>query len=149
MDIITSLTSQAVNKALDGLSTRQKAISSNLANAETPGYKRRSVHFEDALESALSQSRGTESTQASNNIPLAMSITNAKHFAINHQPETVDGVSAIMDEANGASMRNDDNGVDLEYEMAQLAKNTERYVALSNIESRRMRSLKGVIQNNQ
>ncbi len=38
--------------ALDGLAARQRAISANLANSSTPGYKRMTVSFEDQLESA-------------------------------------------------------------------------------------------------
>jgi flagellar basal-body rod protein FlgB len=38
--------------ALDGLAARQRAISANIANASTPGYKRMTVSFEDQLEGA-------------------------------------------------------------------------------------------------
>ena len=149
MDLTSSLTSDVINKALDGLAIRQKTISSNLANADTPGYKRRSVDFEGALQHAINHSRGAIDRTVSNDIPLAMTITNSQHFAINHQGETVQDIQPSIHEADNASIRNDDNGVDLELEMAQLAKNTQRYTALSNITSRRMRSLKSVIQNNQ
>ncbi|MBL8767657.1 MAG: hypothetical protein JNL94_09850 [Planctomycetes bacterium] len=40
-----------INKALDGLTLRHKAIATNLANASTPGFKRFEVLFEDQLES--------------------------------------------------------------------------------------------------
>src|ERR1041385_5872410 len=39
--------------ALDGLSARHAAISDNIANVNTPGYKRKEVPFEDALAHAV------------------------------------------------------------------------------------------------
>jgi flagellar basal-body rod protein FlgB len=58
MDLITSLTTQVMNKALDGLSRRHKAIASNLANVDTPNYRRRDVSFEGALQHAIMQTKG-------------------------------------------------------------------------------------------
>jgi len=37
---------------LDALSLRQQAIAANLANASTPGYRRRVVDFEEAMRAA-------------------------------------------------------------------------------------------------
>lgn len=45
-----SITSAVVQKALDGVWQRQKAISGNIANYETPGYKARKVSFEAELK---------------------------------------------------------------------------------------------------
>ena len=52
-------------------------------------------------------------------------------------------------ETEDLQFRNDGNSVDLESEMAMMARNTQRYVALSNIQSRNMRSLRNVLQNGQ
>lgn len=41
-----------IASVLDALSLRQQAIASNLANASTPGYRRRYVEFEDVLRAA-------------------------------------------------------------------------------------------------
>ena len=41
-----------INKALDGLSMRMEAISQNVANAQSPGYRPLRVSFEEALRSA-------------------------------------------------------------------------------------------------
>ncbi|MGD9999350.1 MAG: flagellar basal body rod protein FlgB [Ilumatobacteraceae bacterium] len=43
----------ALHMAINGLDARQQAISGNLANIETPGYRARSVNFEDSLRAAL------------------------------------------------------------------------------------------------
>lgn len=43
----------ALHLAINGLDARQQAISGNVANLETPGYRARSVNFEDSLRAAL------------------------------------------------------------------------------------------------
>lgn len=42
----------AMESSLDALSIQQKMILHNIANVETPGYKTKSVTFEDALQGA-------------------------------------------------------------------------------------------------
>ncbi len=44
-----------LSKALDALSLRHEVISDNIANANTPGFKARSVQFEDELKAAISR----------------------------------------------------------------------------------------------
>jgi flagellar basal-body rod protein FlgB len=46
-------TMQAIQTSLDGLAARQRIISQNLANSETPGYLAQNVNFEDSLRSAM------------------------------------------------------------------------------------------------
>jgi flagellar basal-body rod protein FlgB len=43
----------ALHMAINGLDARQQAISGNVANLETPGYRARTVNFEDSLRAAL------------------------------------------------------------------------------------------------
>ncbi|MEM1485307.1 flagellar basal body rod protein FlgB [Oscillospiraceae bacterium PP1C4] len=47
-----SLEFQAMQSSLDALWMKQKTISQNIANYETPGYKAKSLHFEDVLKDA-------------------------------------------------------------------------------------------------
>ncbi|MCU1375961.1 MAG: flagellar basal-body rod protein [Actinomycetia bacterium] len=49
------LTISTVHTALRGLSQRQKVISNNIANVETPGYTAQKVSFEDSLRAAVRQ----------------------------------------------------------------------------------------------
>lgn len=42
-------------KALDAASLRQKVISENLANINTPGYQSKDVAFEDAMKEVVAQ----------------------------------------------------------------------------------------------
>lgn len=57
---ISDLTTSALHVALDGLDQRQRAIASNLANLETPGYLARTVSFEDSLRTAVERGRPSD-----------------------------------------------------------------------------------------
>ncbi len=50
-----SITTAILQKALDGAWQRQRAISNNIANHETPGYKAIKVNFEDSLNREISK----------------------------------------------------------------------------------------------
>jgi len=58
-------------EALDVRATRQALLSSNIANADTPGYQARDVDFAASLAGALRQ-QGAAGTEAGNVQPLAM-----------------------------------------------------------------------------
>lgn len=47
-------------KAMDMLWVKQEAISDNLANVDTPGYKRKQVSFEEAFRKQLQAAGGSE-----------------------------------------------------------------------------------------
>lgn len=57
---ISDGTTQALHLAINGLDARQQAISANVANVETPGYRARIVSFEDSLRAALEGGEPTE-----------------------------------------------------------------------------------------
>lgn len=48
-------------KALDCLWVKQEALSNNLANVDTPGYKRKQVSFEDIYKERLTAAGRTKS----------------------------------------------------------------------------------------
>ena len=147
MDLISSLTTDVVSKALDGLSKRHVAIASNLANVDTPGYHRQHVQFEEQLKQAIVKQTGQSqySNQVvSNETELSMRATRAEHFS-NAPASEVSTVQPQMTEDTDLMYRNDANSVDIEAEMAQLAKNTQRFIALSSLQSRTLKGLKSVI----
>lgn len=119
--------------ALDGLSRRQEAISSNVANIDTVGYKRRSVSFERALEDSLSTVRGAVDLRA----------TDARHFTSaatsGRNPNHVDPRDVI-------ASRNDGNQVSIDEEMTLLAETQIRYQALTQTLGTRLGTLRNVIR---
>lgn len=108
---------------------RKDLISSNIANAETPGYRAKKLDFENALARALDIDglRG-------------MSTSSDDHFAVgggsmaNIRPD-------IYDNPEGA-ITNDGNTVDMEKEMAALTENSIMYQAAVNLINKKMASLK-------
>ena len=55
MELFTDLATSAIERALDGVSTRQRVTAHNIANVATPGFKASRVAFEDDLASAISR----------------------------------------------------------------------------------------------
>lgn len=51
-------TIEVLHKLLDGCAARQRVISGNLANVNTPGYTRRDVRFQQALAEAIQSKSG-------------------------------------------------------------------------------------------
>ena len=54
-DLFSDITQLALTRTLDASVARQKTIANNIANVETPGYKRVYVPFENELRSALEE----------------------------------------------------------------------------------------------
>jgi flagellar basal-body rod protein FlgB len=53
MENINSTSMEFLQKGLDAVWLRQKVLSNNIANSETPGYKRLNVEFEDLLKNMV------------------------------------------------------------------------------------------------
>lgn len=53
-----SVTSVAINSALDGLALRQRVIANNVANISTPGFLAGRVAFEETLATAVADGSG-------------------------------------------------------------------------------------------
>ncbi|MCX7746991.1 MAG: flagellar basal body rod protein FlgB [Clostridia bacterium] len=131
LDRIFSRT-KMLGKALDATWKRNEAISQNIANVDTPGYKRKTVAFEEYLSEALDSSafKGFRS--------------DPKHVPIGGRD--VDEVNIDVSEDNSTlSMRLDGNNVDIESEMALMAKNSIQYNTLIQKISGEFKKIKSVI----
>ena len=106
--------------ALDAASTRNTIIAQNIANAETPGYKRKEVDFETYLQQAMGDADGLE-----------LKKTNDKHFQ--KYPSTIRDVEARIRTVSDTRITNDGNNVDIDQQEALLAANTIRYQTLSRL----------------
>mgnify|MGYP000530431163 CR=1 FL=1 len=53
MGIFVDQTVNFLQKALDAASLRQNVLANNIANVNTPGFKRSYVSFEESLQQAL------------------------------------------------------------------------------------------------
>ncbi|MCL5961963.1 MAG: flagellar basal body rod protein FlgB [Chloroflexi bacterium] len=118
--ILGSMTDATIGVALNGLAARQREISNNLANIDTPGFKASQVRFEDQLQNAISAKQGTLS-------PRLVS-SNARHITLGD--DDVDHVRPEVIQMTNTSGRLDGNNVDIDKEMVQLADTTISYNAL-------------------
>jgi len=119
-------------KALDAAWLRNEAISQNIANVDTPGYKRKTVEFEKYLDGAL------------DGFKLKGNVSNEKHIPIGRIDAEKLEIKAVSDN-RGLDYRIDGNNVDIDNEMASLAKNTIRYNMLVETLNAGLRRIKSAI----
>ncbi|MEA2424740.1 MAG: flagellar basal-body rod protein FlgB [Thermoleophilaceae bacterium] len=102
-------TQLALERAISGASLRQSVLANNLANAETPGFRRMDVDFHDTLAQAM---RSGDSA-------------------------AIDAAS-FTPQQDAQSLRADGNGVDVDTESASMAKNGLEYEALVSVAKARI-----------
>ena len=119
---IEDRTIKALANSLNFRQMRQDLISSNIANAETPGYKAKKIDFEEALARAIDLDN-----------QQSLRTSDQEHFNVggggfdNLEPTIYDNPNGVVSE--------DGNTVDREEEMANMAENKILYdtsVALLN-----------------
>lgn len=126
--------------ALDGLSARQRAISNNLANADTPGYKAQDVTFETRLQQKIQQQQQQQGAAAVLHPEASAATPHPRHLPLGlpeDQPYTLSQLPG--------SMKNDGNGVDLEQEMTRMSQAQLSYTTVSQLLTGAYSGLKYVI----
>ena len=122
---VSDKTLKALTTALNFREMRQELISSNVANANTPGFKAKKMDFEEALARALDVDG-----------QMQMGVTDERHHNVgnggfnNLEPE-------IYDDPNGVVSENG-NTVDVEAEMAKMAENKLMYDTLVQLINKKM-----------
>jgi flagellar basal-body rod protein FlgB len=120
---------QSVEAALNVRSLRQDLLASNIANAETPGYRALDVDFEATMQEVLGQqdygmpSRMGETGQASR--PL------------------MDALQIVGDDSN--TIGNSQNTVDVDRQMAHLEENGLMFQVTAQIAGMRFAQLKQIV----
>lgn len=115
-----------LDKAADASWKRNEVISNNIANVDTPGYKRKDVQFESYLMSALVGDGSLDQRVAKVNL------------------KTMN--AGVYTDYAGLSYRLDGNNVDIDTESANLAENQIRYYALLDSMTQEFNRLKSVLQ---
>lgn len=103
---------RVLDKAADASWLRNEAISNNISNVDTPGYKRQDVEFESVLKEALGMSRYKS---------MDAKVADLKVERLNARPYT---------DYAGFSYRIDGNNVDIDNENVMLAENQLKYQGL-------------------
>lgn len=118
-------------KVLDMRLERQNVVAGNLANIKTPGYKARSLEFEEDLQRALGlDARGK------------MTRTNADHMPAKFDPKKF---SADFIKDLKPRVVQGEDAVDLDKEMTTMAKNTLLYNTVVTTLQKNFEGLKTVI----
>lgn len=81
--MVGDVTTASIHSALRGLDERRAAHEANIANIETPGYKARSVQFEDELRRALE--RGTTTFSPDVTVSRAPGRANGNNVDVEHE----------------------------------------------------------------
>ncbi len=123
MDLQNLTFFQVAQERMDWLAQRQKVVSQNLANANTPGYAARDlkeIDFKDTLSRSLSKD-----TQS-----VAVARTDPKHLT-GSLPKS--GPYRVETERRPFEYTLDKNGVDLEEQMEKAASNRAQYELATNL----------------
>ena len=113
-------------------SQRAEVIASNIANADTPGYKAKGLDFNQAL------------AQAANNQKMGMSRTNDKHFDIRTELNNSVDYRVPNNPDTG-----DGNTVDVQVERNLYLKNSMEYQASIQFLNGKIKAMKKVISGGQ
>ncbi|MDR9745063.1 flagellar basal body rod protein FlgB [Paenibacillus taichungensis] len=116
MNLLNDISFQRLQGALDASNIRQRTIADNIANADTPYFKRSDVAFEEMLQG-----------QMNGDMPvLKGKVTDSRHFVIGPSSSIP---TPVVNMDQSTSMNNNQNNVDVDKEMSLLAENQLRYNA--------------------
>lgn len=135
--ILNSSNFNYLPRAMTAATIRHEVISNNIANVNTPNYRKSVVNFEDLLAREI---YGEEPDGK-----LKMIRTHDRHLP--HVPPDFHAEPTIAQD-NTTIMRVDDNNVDIDIEMATLTKNQIYYNAVVTELSAHVARLKNAISSN-
>lgn len=101
-----------LDKAADASWLRNEVIANNIANVDTPGYKRQDLNFEDELERALGNS---------SYVTMDAKVAGLKEHELRPR---------VINDYSNFSYRLDKNNVDIDTENVTLAANQIKYQGL-------------------
>jgi flagellar basal-body rod protein FlgB len=112
------VTERALEVALHGTELRQQVIANNLANVNTPNFKRSDVEFQQQLAEALQ---------------------------FDGSPSAVAAVTPTVQTDNVTAMRVDGNNVDVDRESTYLAETQLQYSALMAVVTKNLTTMSSII----
>ncbi|AJS59176.1 flagellar basal body rod protein FlgB [Paenibacillus sp. IHBB 10380] len=116
MNLLNGTSFQKLEGAIQAANKRQQVISNNIANVDTPYFKRSEVSFESLLQQTMDGGMPA----------LKGNRTDERHFVIG---PTSSVPLPVVSEDTSTAMNNNLNNVDIEHEMSLLADNQLRYNA--------------------
>ncbi|MGI6606284.1 MAG: flagellar basal body rod protein FlgB [Peptococcia bacterium] len=116
-----------LEKAMNGSALQHSVLANNIANVNTPGYKRGEVNFRSCFDEALDNRLGLETTS-----PLHLNRLNQKNSR-----------EIVID--TQTTLRNDGNNVDIDVELATMAENNIYFNSLAQLLSSQLSMLRQAI----
>ena len=117
-----------LDKAADASWTRENLIANNIANVDTPGYKRQDLEFDELLKNELGRNQYSY---------LDQKVQNADLSQLN---------PSVFTDYSGYSYRLDGNNVDIDVEQVELASEQIKYQALTTSISSEFERMQTVIK---
>ena len=134
--LVNTSTIDIGSRAIAAAALRHEVLSNNIANVNTPYFKRSHVRFEDLLKQELGLG----------NDPLMKVVrTHDRHFPIPFHGKA----RAVIEQDDRTNMRLDGNNVDIDVEMAEVSKNQLYYSAVATALGGHISKLKSVINSGQ
>ncbi|MBQ7476415.1 MAG: flagellar basal body rod protein FlgB [Selenomonadaceae bacterium] len=127
-------------RAMTAATMRHEIVSQNIANVNTPNYRRSVVDFEDALANEL---YGKEEDTAGK---LKMVRTRDKHLPAESLPKHA--MPTVVEDTT-TIMRTDNNNVDIDIEMSSMLKNQLYFNALAGQFRAHVNKVRNVITSGQ
>lgn len=156
MDFTSKPAIELTALALDGLAARHKILSANIANAETPGYKRTDVTFNDQLSKLMvdqqTKQKAKEDYSMSlmyypNSLSSSGQINTPGNNVISENYETdYKSFNPEIIQTNEADTKPNGNNISIEHEMAELTQNGMKYNALATLQEKMFRGLQDIIK---
>lgn len=147
LDFLTnSRNINTLENSLKVSSLRHRVISNNIANVDTPFFKRSEVLFETYLKDHLDNMEKGKVVAEQTDDKLGLKTTNSRHIAPIKLPEQPPFLGAVIRTVDDLTMRTDGNNVDIDVEMADMAKNTIYYQAVAQRLNGYFSSLRTVIE---
>ena len=135
--LVSSEMMDLVQRSLDAAALSHTVIANNIANVDTPGFKRSDVVFTESLRKAF---------QSRENTPqhLAATVTDPRHLEFDAAPDIESIQPEVVTDVT-SSQRNDGNNVDIDREVALLSQNTVWYQTLAQITQMEFSDLRSAI----
>jgi flagellar basal-body rod protein FlgB len=126
-----------LSNAIDGSSREQTQIANNIANVNTPNFRRSTVSFKDALAQSLGTTPDPDE--------LTLETDSERQFSINgaQAPVAFDPQAKVD---TNTQMRADKSNVDVDQEMAQLQQNSGYQQTMASLLRKQYTFLREAIQ---
>jgi flagellar basal-body rod protein FlgB len=133
LNILQSGAKELLTQAMDASVLRNQVLANNIANVDTPGFKRQEVLFEDLLSTQISQLEDAP--------VLPLRLTHNRHMGL--QQQQLLPLTPRVREIDELTYRNDGNNVDFDLESTKIAENKllyDAYVQCYNNEQKLLRT---------